>query len=219
MAAGITLHLNNKHSPFLSGRMYVVIILIMTVGLAMFPLSVLVDQGATTYNYCLVKSFIIITSVTLIFLVMIGVFCTAYKNDVEEVVSESVQKTVHEYHVTYILSTREHTVSRDHAFEMAARALDRLQSDYKCCGDIGPPDFGNSTCGFNNGPPSCHENNECDGELYKMGCRYPLMHIVEVNYIAIIALCAVASIIQSVAITLACSVLKYLQQGEGYQVI
>ena len=197
----IILHVNETYPTFLHRKFIDIIFMLLLVGLLMFITSFIGGKGAVRYNYCLIKASAIIAVIVFILCVFIGALGFAYKNNIDDVVGNTLKRAVPKYNI-----------SKTETF-----LLDSIQDKLKCCGNTGPMDFGNASCGVDSGVPSCHVNKTCNGTLYATGCKQPIIRLIRKNYVFVGMLASVVVVTQLVGIILSCCLLKSLHQR--YQAI
>lgn len=196
-------HVYHSSPSYFSAHLLLVVVLSLTAGSLMLAVSLIGGKGVVNKSYNFIKAFIILATCTLFLVILIGALCIAYKNDVSVVVETSLRRAVPKYNTS----------------AKAMFFLDKIHWNLKCCGMNGPHEFVNVTCGDSNGPPSCHVDYTCHGELFTRGCKTPLVKLVQDYYQCAIILAVLAGTLQIISIFLSCHMLKKLDDHEQYRVV
>ncbi|XP_065665297.1 23 kDa integral membrane protein-like [Hydra vulgaris] len=135
--------------------------LIISIGVFVLLLSLLGCCIAACYDENVTSCFIVWLSIMLVVNFAIGIMAFINSTKVDGYTDNALKGAI------------------DDVFDDNNDAMDFLNSiheKFSCCGYLGPSDFNNatdpmSTCGYNNGLPSCHRKKNCQKLLFTDGCK------------------------------------------------
>ncbi|KAK4474079.1 hypothetical protein MN116_002647 [Schistosoma mekongi] len=184
----------NNYSTGIDSNIKGLVIFIIILGCFLFLLGFLGFCGACTKNTCCLTMYAILLSVMVAAEIGAGIAAVVLKEDVK----------------THFLSLVKSSVSEYSKNPDIKKLLDKIQTEFKCCGSESSADYTSSGQAV---PSSCKESN--NGLTYSEGCSYKVISFFEKYLIAVVVAAFVFAILQILCIVFAACVIRAIKSGDS----
>jgi len=181
-------------------------IVIIGVGVVIFFIAFFGCCGAWKENYCMVTTFVLLLSLIIIVEIGAAIAGYIYRGKLSAVVQDSLTDMISKYNTT----------------EEMAKAVDKLQTDLKCCGANSSADWGSYMPDRNSVPDSCCVNitQNCGrgtmtdaSKVHQQGCQTAVEQLLRKNIQWIIVAALIIAFLQIMGVVFSCMLMRGIRSG------